>query len=194
MEVSDITSRIERILLAVSSRIDHDFKRHIKIDQIEQGVQITLPAIDSKVKVENDIYSILQHLATLKDHIKNHLEFQGKDKKIVEGVIDSSLHLKILIDLVNAEKHGYPTKKNRSGRNPIIRGFGQGLRNNNDGKEVIASFGTKGEFEIIEGKAPSVELYANIYDEGGNFIFGFNELVEVCCAEWMSIVEEHLVK
>lgn len=191
MDSNDIHSRLERILLLTNSRIDNDFKRHAKVDTIDKGVKVQLPGNVGPVKTENDILSILHHLATLKDNIKKYLENIGRDKRDVENAINSSIHLQVLIDLVNADKHGYPTTTNRSGKNPKIKDFAQTLKNNNDGKPVIATIGTKGEIEIVHGKPPSVELFANIYDEHGIFLFVFDELVETCYLRWLAIVEGH---
>lgn len=191
-DINDIQSRLDRILFAANSIIDNDYKRHAKIDPLEVGVKVTLPAKDGPIKIKNDIFAILHHLATVKDHLKKHMERNRQNKQLIERAIDSSIHLKVLIDLVNADKHGYPTTTNRSKKNPVIKDFAQSLKNNNEGKPVIATISPTGEINIVEGKAPSVELFANIYDDQGSFLFGFNELVEVCYKEWLSIAEQYI--
>ena len=61
----------------------------------------------------NKIFIIFYNLASLKDNIKNCLEKKGLDKNLIEIEINNSLHLQVLIDIVNQEKHGYPLKKTK---------------------------------------------------------------------------------
>jgi hypothetical protein len=192
MDVNDIKSRLERLYSALKSRIDHDFKRHAKTEQLPNGgVRITLPGVSSQNEMENNILSILHHLATAKDNLKKHLRRKGHNEIIVENTIKSSFHLQVLLDLVNADKHGTPLKISHSGKNLIIKDIRQGVINNNHGKPIIATISTKGEMNIVVGLPPSVGLFANIYDDKGNYLFDFDTLVEVCYSHWMNILNKH---
>jgi hypothetical protein len=189
MDVNDITSRLEIILTALDSRIDDNYKSHIKIEFNGEAVTSILPGKDDKPTIEFKILSILHLLATPKDHLKKRLEKNGDDPKVVERVIDSSIHLKVLIDLVNADKHGYPTKSNRSKKNPVIKNASQGLRNNNDGKPIVVMMSPNGELETVHGKPPSVVLSAGIFDDKKNFLFDLDTLVETSYYHWVTIAK-----
>ncbi len=191
MDANDIIGRIKRTRSAMNSRIDEDFISHSKIEKLENGVSVTIPARDSKETIEVSIMSILYSLASLKDNLKNCLKDNGHNPLIVEEAVNSSIHLQVLHDLVNADKHGYPTKKNHSGLNPVIRNENQGLINNNFGKPVVASISPTGEIKILDGIPPSVVITADIHDKNGNFLFDFDILVEVCYAIWISIAKEY---
>jgi hypothetical protein len=188
MDVNNLKSRLEIINYAATSRIDVDWKKYAKVTPLEKGVSVDLPGKGDPLKIAADIYSILHLLATLKDHLKNQLTTHGLDKNIVEREIDSSLHLQVLIDLVNQEKHGYPlTKHIRSNKNPVIKEMTYTLINNNNGKEIIMSIGPKGELDVLDGIPPSVGLFAKIFDDGNNYLFTFDDLVETCCNKWVTI-------
>ena len=193
MDLNNLQSRLDVINCAATSRIDIDYKKYAKVTPIESGgITVDLPGKSNPLKIAADIYSILHLLATLKDHLKNKLEASGFDKNIVEREIDSSIHLQILIDLINQEKHGYPlTKHIRSNKNPVIKQMSYTLINNNHGKEIIMSIGTKGELDVLDGIPPSVALFANIFDDRGNYLFNFDELVDNCYNKWLSIATTH---
>jgi hypothetical protein len=61
------------------------------------------------------------------------------------------------------------------------------LINNNNGKEIIMSIGPKGELDVLDGIPPSVGLFAKIFDDGNNYLFTFDDLVETCCNKWVTI-------
>jgi hypothetical protein len=191
MDVNDIRNRINRVETSLNSRVDHDFARHAKIEFIDKGVSVTMPARDSKETIENSVLSILHHLATLKDHLKNCLERKGYDPKIIEEAVKKSVYLQVLLDLVNYDKHGSPTRVNHSGRNPVIRDEHQGLVNNNHGKPVIMTISPTGDTKVVDGIPPSVITNANIFTGDGKFLFDFDELVEVCYSQWIEIARQY---
>jgi hypothetical protein len=192
MNFNNLKSRIQIINYAATSRVDIDYKKYIKVTHLEKGVSVALPGHGDPLKIAADIYSIIHLLATLKDHLKNQLVKQGLNKNIVEREIDSSIHLQVLIDLVNQDKHGYPlTKHIRSFRNPVIEKMSYTLINNNNGKEVIVSIGINGEVDVLDGIPPSVALYASVNDGKGNLLFSFDELVETCYNKWFSIANTY---
>lgn len=193
MDVNNLQSRLDVINCAATLRIDIDYKKYATVTPIEKGgVIVDLPGKNDPLKIAAGIYSILHQLATLKDHLKNQLKDHSLDKNIVEREIDSSIHLQVLIDLVNQEKHGYPlTKHIRSNKNPVIKEMSYTLINNNHGKEVILSIGPKGELDILDGIPPSVALFANIFDDKGNYLFTFDDLVETCYNKWLFIATTH---
>ena len=130
MDFNDIKSRLERGAVALNTQFDTDYKKHTNIKFIDTkggtGIELTFGK-DSKTEVEYKIVSILQGLATLKDHLKNCLANNWHQAKIVEDEVNACLHLQVLVDLVNADKHKYPTNLNRSEKNPIIKNAQQAL-------------------------------------------------------------------
>jgi hypothetical protein len=191
MNFNDIKARIERMHIALNSRFDDDYKKHAKVTFEGQAVTVSLPAKDTKEEIIYKIISILHNLATLKDHLKGAISENGFPKEKVEHMINHSVHLQVLIDLVNMDKHSDPLRSYRFGRKTEIRNVGQGLINNNDGKPIVMTIGTAGELETVHGKPPSVKLVAEIYDETGNYLFDLDTLIEVSYTLWMHLAKTY---
>jgi hypothetical protein len=192
MDVNDIKAKLARLHSALDSRIDPDYERHTKIEELDKGVRVTIPGIDSLPKLENVVRSIIDNLATLKDAFKNKLKKRGENKPLVKNLIDSSIFLRVLIDLDNAYKHGYPTESNLSKMNPLIKNVRQTLRLEwNEGQFPFAMIGTKGETEIMNSASSSVVVLADIYNENGDFFIDLDNLIEICYNQWLSFAEYH---
>ena len=184
MDINDITARMNRILSALKSRVDDDYERHAKVEFEGDAVIVTLPGKDDESTLEFKVMSILHLIATAKDHLKKAIQSQGKSAQIVEYVVNASLHLQVLIDIINADKHTYPTKTNRSKLNPQVKNVRQGLINNNNGKPIVMNISPKGDLKMLDGIPPSVAISADIVDGSGNYIFDLDTLVESCYERW----------
>ena len=192
MDVNDINAKLARLHSALDSRKDPDYERHTKIEQVDEGVRLTLPGIDSLPKLENVVRLIIDNLATLKDAFKNKLKKRGEVKPIVKDFVDSSIYLKVLIDLDNAYKHGYPTESNLSKMHPVIKNVRQTLRLEwKEGGFPIGMIDTKGKMEIMDAASSAVVVLADIYDEKGNFFLSLDFLIEICYELWLSFAEEN---
>jgi len=117
---------------------------------------------------------IVSRLANLKDPLKNALKLNGDDARLVESHINSSRELSIVVDLNNAEKHGYPlTKTRRSGIDPRI---------DNIRKELAVP--------LIPGKfsnmmTDGVVLFeADVVDIAGAKVLDLRELIETAITAW----------
>lgn len=192
MDVNDINAKIARLHSALENRIDPDYLKHAKIEELDKVVKLTLPGgIDSLPKLENIVRSIIDNLATLKDAFKNKLKSRGEKNPLVKNFIDSSIYLKVLIDLDNAYKHGYPTESNLSKMNPVIKNVRQTLRLEWNEGLPFGMIGTKGEFEIMNADSKTVVVLADIYDENDVYFISLDNLIEICYDQWLSFAEHN---
>lgn len=84
---------------------------------------------ESPDDIREVLTQIAYNIAHVKDPLKKYLSDKARDLKMVERFIDGSLALKILIDIANREKHGYPSDRpSRSGKDPCLGGVGRSLR------------------------------------------------------------------
>jgi hypothetical protein len=187
MNYNDIKSRLDRTLSSLNTRFDEDIDYHTNIEFWEngKGLSITFGNLD-EAEVLNRIMTILHNLASLKDHLKNCLQSKGHNPQIVEHEINNSLHLQVLIDIINQEKHGSPLKRPRSNKNPVIRYPEMGYR-------PFFKVGGSVMDEIPEDyEGPgSMVITALIKDENENLLFRLDELVETCFSIWHSLAKEH---
>ncbi len=123
MDYNDFSSRLKRTISSLNGRFDEEVAVYVNYSQNENESSFSIIAgNDDEETIINKIFIILYNLSSLKDHLKNHLKGKNINPQIIEDEIKNSLHLQILIDIVNQEKHGYPLKKsNRSDKNPIIK-------------------------------------------------------------------------
>lgn len=192
MDINDIRNRLKRILHALDATVDDDYQKHFKIERNGESVTTTFPANGDKLALENQTWEIIHLLGTVKDNLKKAIVREGGDGEFVERCINESPYLQILMDLWNADKHGYPVRRSRSGKNPKIQNIHQGAINNNNGQPIIALVHPDGGFTIPpEYPAPSVVLVADIVDEHNTFIIDYEILVEACYNIWNGIASHY---
>ena len=193
MDLNDIHSRIERISRALGTILDPNWKNHILIIREGNSSTAILPGKEDRYVVFNKVMSILHHFATFKDHFKNWLAKHGYKKQTVEDIINNSIHLQTLMDLVNADKHGYPVKKSRSKKNPRLHNVKQILKNNNNGQPIVMSIAPDGELDLKHGVPPSIVLIGDVYDDNGNLLFDLDELVNQCYYQWIGLARKYKI-
>ena len=187
MDYNDIKSRIQRTLESLDDRFNEDIEEYTHYEFYEsngeQRVSITFGSENDQTLL-NPIIIILHNLASLKDNLKKSLERNGHDPKVVENEINSSLHLQVLIDIVNQEKHGSPLRKQRSNKSPVIDSPSRGLMMAKVKRDIDGNIvGTIDEFVM--------KIDAYIRDGNGHLIFRLDELVETCYAKWRSIINRY---
>ena len=173
MDYNDIQNRLKRTFKSIESRYDDDVEKYTRIEQWEDGKGESWHfGVEDESDTLNKVMIILHNLASLKDHLKNTFKENNLDPRIVENAIDESLHLQVLIDIVNQEKHGAPLRNPRSKKSPRIIGLSNGMRiaDPRTGEEKFTMF--------IDG---------TIIDKNGKRIFGLDELVENCFSIWENL-------
>lgn len=179
MNYNSIQARLTMAFAALNGRFDENISKHENWQEWPdgKGVSLTFDKEDKHI-VFNKIMTILHSLGSLKDHLKNCLKKNDHNPQIVEDEINGSLHLQVLIDLVNKDKHGSELNKPRSGRDPWIDDPRNGLR-----------MGSKKGSPLEEGSPdqPTMFIDAYIMDGEGKLLFYLDELVETCFLKWREL-------
>lgn len=178
MDYNDIKARLSRTLSSLNERFDDDIIKYMVIEEWAngEGVSITFGGESEEVLL-NRIMVILYNLASLKDHIKNKLSIKGHNPAIVESEIDNSLHLQVLIDIVNQEKHGTPLRKTRSNKGPVIRYPEQGYFPFRKHPSTDA-----------DDESGTIVIHALIKDSAENILFQLDDLVDTCFEKWEKVI------
>lgn len=137
---------------------------------------------DAKFEAYNRMILVIHHIANLKDNLKKFLSEKNLEDKIIEDRINDSLHLSVITDLSNAEKHGYPlTKFKRSKLDPKII---------NIRKEWNVKFQLAKVFynPMNQGE----EYVADIVDFHDNLVCTFNELIDNAIENWEDFFIDNL--
>lgn len=188
MNYNDIKSRLERTFFSIDERFDGDIDFHTHEEHWKDGRGVTLTfGSENDPKVLNKVMSILHNLASLKDHLKNCLKTNGFDPQIVENTVNNSIHLQVMIDIVNQEKHGSPLRRPRSSKNPIISDVSNSFRLASKKRADLTNIGK--EIDEEDGP-PTMFIDALIRDDKGKLIFRLDELIEECYDKWENLAIE----
>jgi hypothetical protein len=196
MDFNDIKVRLERTLSSLNARFEPAIPENIDVKVVYSDNFRSAFANfghDDESDVLNKIFIILYNLASLKDHLQNCLFNKGYKKQIVEDEIDNSLHLQVLTDLVNQEKHGYPlTKRRRSLKDPIIKNPMKFLSLSVSEPDSVAAFSLSfdGSYQIL-GENNKIVISAEICDSNGNQLFILDELVGTCFEKWENLAKAY---
>ena len=190
MDFNDLSSRLERVYAAIGSKVDGDVQRYVKVTVDGQiaGTQydavLTFDGGQSNAQIENVVSTTTEHLAKLKDHLKNRL---GEKKNLVEEKINDSLELQLVMDLSNAEKHGYPLDTERSNRSPRMQNIQTSLVVPPQ-EQVGINLKTG---EIVELGNCYIEIQGEVVDNNGEMIYRWPKLVEKALEEWERFINEN---
>jgi hypothetical protein len=192
MDYDDIRIRLERTFKSINSRFDEDVLGNINYNSFKQvnshGFSVSFGKDDAETLM-NRILIILYNLASFKDHIKNCLRKNNIDVKVVETEIDNSIHLQVLIDIINLEKHGTPLRNSRSGKSPVIKNPMQALTLSSGTEPNSGSyFSMHPDGEVVMGGNVKISIVAEIYDDQNNVLFQLDEMIEKSLAKWESLI------
>ena len=216
MDFNDIKLRLSRTLSAIDEQFDGDILANSVVTKTHRTFNYKF-GNKTPDQLSNRIFTVLHDLATLKDHSVNALNKKRVpgSKNIVESLINSSLEMQVLMDLVNQDKHGYPLMKyKRSKLDPIIKDISQGLimedpytrkknpaplpfdeSGNIDVTKLFANATTM-EFDfkgnIVGGKGEhKITITANVYSGKGVHLFPVNKMIEVCYHNFERLIQSH---
>lgn len=181
MDFNDLDSRLKRLDLALDKRYELDIRPQVNISRKISGdvheIGFSFGAMGETEMVER-IFSVINNIASLKDHLRNKLESIGKDPKLVESVIDDSKALCLVLDLWNQDKHGYPLKKtNRSKLNPQIVNVDQGLVISNSSTRASVSFTiTENSASYTSSENAAIAVSGEVVDGSGKFIISVENM------------------
>ncbi|MEK7632857.1 MAG: hypothetical protein AAB473_03625 [Patescibacteria group bacterium] len=195
MDYNDIKARLERLYLALNSRLDSNIESRIRVEHGVEGIYHTVSvSFDGGTDVAdlgNKVGWIIGGIADLKDNLKNEVRRRGMSSGLIENKIKGSPHLQLIIDLANSQKHGYPlTKPERSGRSPKIVDIGTGLQGRTDKDNPSMSFSMDpftGKFSSTGNVA--IVISADIVDADDNYIMSLEDLIEGAMGQWQEIFE-----
>jgi len=179
----ELEERFRRVYAAVGEIYSREPDEYVRVDEIPAapGFQVARIRFDggrSQAQLKNDAIHAVAALANLRDHLRRLARERGRDPDEVDTTIKSSLDLKVLMDLYNAEKHGSETRGpgRWSGLRPRLGEVTKALR--------FAGGATPPSFSItmipgqrtysnpqVQGDAASV-IVADVIDENGNKIGG----------------------
>jgi len=189
---SHLMGRIGRIYAAIGEAATTDLSVLKSVTRrVEGNLYETSVSFDggmSSDQMENAVYSAVHNVANLRDHLKKWARQNGKRGEVVDGIVDGSLELKVIIDLSNRDKHGGPDRGGGlSGMSPDLTRFYRAL-------EITPQPGSRSAEVVIDffGDGPPVQsndgarvvIGADIVDESGNVVGDAMTFLEAGASQW----------
>lgn len=204
MDYNDISSRLKRVLASMNERFDDEIAVYTTVTKNDKKIDEKTNEFNLKVEYHfgkhdqetliNRISIILYNIASLKDHTKNNIKNAGGSPQLVEDEINNSLHLQVLVDIVNQEKHGYPLRSRRSLKDPLITKIRESYQvtasSANKGSAFI--FMTQDGFKHVGDGKEQMVITAEITDGDGKLLFSLDELVETSFAKMEKLISTNL--
>ncbi len=113
MTVEELLARVERIYASVDAIQEFDMTKLPAIVRHGQGRISVFQDFTgglSKAEIENVAYILIHNIANLDAHLRRWARRNGKDPRKIGEAVHAADSLKIVKDLSNNEKHGYPPR------------------------------------------------------------------------------------
>ncbi len=195
MDELELANRLRRIHAALGATVEEDLEKlepkFIDSDNVK-GVFQDFSGGLSPEELQNIAFSLIHNIANLHDHLRRWASRSGAPTNVVDDAVDKSLALKILKDLSNADKHGYPPRDGgHSGQSPRLEGVRRSLRITAPPKKgVEITMGPRGTPQVSgEGSARAI-LNGQVLDGDGNPIGELMDLATQAITAWENLAKD----
>lgn len=182
----EIVQRIRRIYASINATVDTDLSDVVPIvrrDGEHSLIHISFRGKATDEEISNAAHSAISNIANFKDHFRRWLRQHGKPMEELDKAVAASFELRVLIDLNNNDKHGYPPRvgQDHSGVAPRLESLGRAVVFGGTPSEPAAS-----SVEIVIEREPSVSLgeaayrsiVGRIIDRDGNLVGHLHEFLD----------------
>ncbi len=187
-----LTKKINQMQRALGALTNEDLSS-ITVDQVNlpEGSEYSINlqnGIDT-VDLDNAATTLINNIASLKDHIKLWCKSNGK-KYDVEALIDSNRDIAIIHDLWNIDKHGKLDRSPRSGHLPKIVNLTRGIQFSTSlGSGAGFEMGPEGvKLDIQEDSSAGLVIDGEVIDEHGNKLGNFAEICNKASEAWENAI------
>ena len=136
----------------------------------------------------NDASSLIENVASLRDHLKKWAKDNGRDPKKVDETIQCSPDLRVIMDLWESDKHGGDRRDGGlSKRSPRLASVDRALRLRTQPKKnswVTLQAGLDGRLRSFGDGTATLDTSGTVYDGNGNVIGDLQEFVTRAISAW----------
>ena len=195
----ELTLRIKRIYAALGAVKEKDLNK-LKAKVIQDGSKIGFyqdwEGSLSYEEISNYAISLIHNVANLKDNLKKWAKRNGKDKNRIELIFNDSQALKVIQDLSNNDKHGYPPRDGGfSGKSPKVEKFERVMRmsaKGGKGSFISMTFNKQGVPQVSKSGTSEAEVIitGKILDRDKNEIGELYEILSKAISDWGELLRE----
>lgn len=191
-----LTDRIDRIYAALGAVQEPDvskFKPKMINDGRRAGFYQDWMGELTEADVTNFAISLISNIASLEYHLKKWADHNGRDKTVVDETFADSPELKIIHDLWNNDKHGYPPRTpSKSRLCPRVDKFNRILQMTTKpekGSSMRLTFNKQGVPQIAGAGTAKIIITGDILDKEGNKIGDFYNTVLKALEAWENVLD-----
>ena len=142
--------------------------------------------------------SLIDNIANLKDHLRKWATHNGRDKSLVDRTFKGSFELRVIKDLSNNDKHGYPPRQGgHSGRAPKLVNPRRILRlttGASKGSSVVMTLGPDGRPMIFGSGSGMAILRGDVVDDKGEIIGDLHDIANKAIEDWAGLLSAYGVE
>jgi len=147
----------------------------------------------SDAQIANFAHTAIHAVAHLGDHLRRFARQADLNPDDVDSTIEGSQELKVLIDLSNNDKHGYPPRDGgKSGISPRVLKFRRSLRVSTgpgEGETVGVVLTANG--PVLEGSgSAAVVITGEVVDKKGSVVGHVDKYLEAAAAQWEALLKK----
>jgi hypothetical protein len=139
-------------------------------------------------QMENLAYSLIHNIANVGDHAPRWAKRNGKSAGSINETVDASFAIRVMIDLSNNDKHGYPPRgRGYSSRSPRLVNVRRVLRlttGNEKGSSVAMTLNPDGTPRILGSGSAKAVLTGEVLDDTGTTIGDLDDLASKAVEDW----------
>lgn len=195
----DLIQRIKRIYAAIDALAELDLTKlpakMIRSPRVVGVIQDFAGGL-SPEDMANIAHTAIHNIANLQDHLRKWAAHNGRDKSRVNATFAKSQPLRIIQDLSNNDKHGYPRRDgDYSGVAPQvldIRRVMQLTTGAEAGSRVVMTLGRGGVPKVsgTKGGGARAVITGEVVDEDGNAVGDLHDIQTRAVEAWEALLEE----
>lgn len=143
--------------------------------------------------IENAAHTVIHNIANLQDHLRRWAHHNRKDKTKVDEAFDASLDLRIMKDLSNNDKHGYPPRDGgHSGLSPVLKDVRRVMQlrtGATPGSSVTMTFGPGGVPKVSGSGTAQAIITGEVVDKDQNLVGDLFEIQDRAVRAWEGLIE-----
>jgi hypothetical protein len=192
--ISCIYAAIDRIEENDLKKLKGKFAHTNKINFFEQDFRGDFSDED----LYNYAHIVIHNIANLQDHLKRWAKSNNRDKAKVDETFNDSLDLKIVKDLSNNDKHGYPPRNNGYSRKcPKLININRIMEMKTQpkkGSSVVMTFRADGTPKISGNGTAKAVITGEVVDNTNNPIGDLHDIAIKAVKTWEELLVDFGLK
>jgi hypothetical protein len=195
---NDLNERVRRIYAALQHVIGPPV-REVPVSTGRFG-GIGFMAVDFREgltdeELSNRVHTVIHNIANLEGHLIRWTSARGMEPDMVRNAVAQSDDLRIVIDLANNDKHGYPPRNGgRSGRSPRLVDLERWLSMTTQaeaGSSVGFTPSPDGKGRIIGDGSAAVVITGAVVDAEGSRVGDLDAILQASIGVWEAFLAAH---